>query len=61
MGKMKVISALVSIFMTLPIWFYLLHEVLTAVSASDLSWFLYWVYVPASLFAGILARISSDE
>lgn len=36
---------------TLPIWFYLLYKILIAVNASDLMWFLYWAYVPASFVA----------
>lgn len=33
----------------LAIWYYLLHKVLASVNASELMWFLYWVYVPVGL------------
>lgn len=58
---MRTISGLIAVFVSMPIWFYLLYKVLHAVGASDLMWFLYWIYVPASLFAQVLLRIAEAE
>jgi len=40
-----------------PIWYYLLYNVLVRVQATELMMFLFWVYIPASLVTGILAKI----
>jgi hypothetical protein len=43
------------------IWFYLLYQILQMVHASDLMWFLYWIYVPVSLVVSYLIRHLQDE
>lgn len=58
---MKAIAGLVGLFVTMPIWFFLLYRVLEAVHANELMWFLYWVYVPATVFMRILVRLAQDE
>lgn len=49
-NKSKVIAAALSIFLTLPIWFYILYQILSAIQATELTWFLYWVYLPVTMF-----------
>lgn len=46
---MKILAAVLSVLVTLPIWFYLLYQVLVRVNASELMFFLYWIYVPVAL------------
>ena len=58
MKKTNAVSGVLAIFVTMPIWFYLLHEILEAVNATEFMWFLYWVYVPAVLLASVLAKLS---
>jgi hypothetical protein len=62
-NALKVICGLVIIFITLPIWFYLLYKILVIVNATDLMWFLYYIYVPFTIFASVLAKIveKSDD
>jgi hypothetical protein len=60
MKKAKTIGVLLSLFVTLPIWFYLLHSVLTYIGATDLEWFLYWVYVPVGILCTVIAKITED-
>jgi hypothetical protein len=49
---------------SLPIWYFLLYEILRATQADRLEWFLFWVYVPVS-FAGqgaaALFKYANDE
>ena len=59
-GNMKIVSGLIILFLTLPIWFYLMYKVLELVGATELMWFLYWIYVPFSILAGILARVAEE-
>jgi hypothetical protein len=53
---LALLVAVMSLLLTLPIWFYLLYKILVAVNATDLMWFLYWVYVPFSLIIHIAAQ-----
>lgn len=61
---LAVFTACAALFLTLPIWFYLLFKILQAVNASDLMWFLYWIYAPVSmlvhLFGSVVKAISDD-
>lgn len=48
---MKAFVVFLELAVTLPIWFYVLYQILSAVGASELTWFLFWVYIPASIVA----------
>ena len=56
MNKSKILIATGSVFITLPIWFYVLYQILEAIQANELTWFLYWVYVPFSILIGIVSK-----
>lgn len=58
---MKHIPGLLALFLTLPIWFFLLHRILEAVNASELMWFLYWVYVPAGTLGQTFAKFVEKD
>lgn len=60
MKKAAILSLLVVLFVTMPIWFYLLYKILVAVNATDLMWFLFWVYMPASFFFQVMAKLAGD-
>lgn len=57
MKAMKVIVGLISIFIVMPIWYYLLHYMLVKSEAGDLQMFLFWVYIPFAILAGIITKI----
>lgn len=61
MKKLRVIAVLISLFIQLPIWWYLIYKILEAVNASELMWFLYWVYLPAGFFATTLLKLTEAE
>ena len=58
---MNKVAGLLSLFIILPIWYFLLYRILEAVNATELMWFLYWVYLPVSVFASILIKLSGKE
>lgn len=58
MKAAKAISGLLVLFVTMPIWYWLIYQILVRVQASELMWFLYWIYVPVTLFAHVLAKLS---
>lgn len=61
MSKAKVFATLLAMFISLPIWFYLLYKILEAVQASELMWFLYWVYLPTVIFTNLVVKLSSGD
>ena len=61
MKKTRIAAALLALFVTWPIWFYLLYKILESVNASELMWFLYWIYTPASILVGIVAKLVGDD
>jgi len=54
---MKNVAGALSLFITLPIWYYLVYQILARVNASELMWFLYWIYVPLGSLVQILSRM----
>ena len=54
---MKILASLLALFITLPIWYYLLYKILVLVNATELMWFLYWIYLPVSIFASSVSRL----
>jgi hypothetical protein len=56
MKKAQVLSAILGLLVCLPIWFYLLYQVMVRVNASELMWFLFWIYVPASAIVQFIAK-----
>jgi len=61
MKAAKTISAIFTIFIVMPIWYYLLYQILKAINASELMFFLFWIYIPTALFSAIIAKITEDN
>jgi hypothetical protein len=61
MNKGKIITVVIFLVVTGPIWFYLLYKILQAVKATELMWFLYWIYLPSVIVGGIIAKLSEDN
>jgi hypothetical protein len=57
---MKKASALLLVFVTTPIWYYLLYSILVAINATDLQFFLFWVYVPVSLLVSYVIKVMEE-
>lgn len=58
---MKIISAILTVCISTPIWFYLLYKILSAVGATDVMWLLYVVYVPIGIVANLIYLIANKE
>ena len=58
---MKIITSLISLGVTLPIWYYLLYQILVRVQATELMMFLFWIYLPVSLLTHILIKIEDTK
>lgn len=57
----QLFAVLLAMFVGFPIWFYLMYQVLVRVQASELMWFLFWVYVPVQLVTAAIVRLADDK
>jgi len=57
MKAIKLVTTLLNVVLTAPIWFYLLYKILEAIEASELVWFLFWVYIPVAFFSRLFSEI----
>lgn len=55
---MKPALALVYLVAVTPIWYYLMFKLLQAANASELTWFLFWVYAPLHFLFSAVAKLS---
>ncbi len=58
---MKAVVSLLGLFVTMPIWYYLLYQIMVRVNATELMWFLYWIYLPVALLTHVLTKLSEKE
>lgn len=45
------------LFLLMPLWFYMLYRVLTSAHADELTWFIFWLYLPVSFVGLILGGV----
>ena len=60
-NKAEITGGILAIFITTPIWFYLLYWMLSQLNPDRLVWFLYWAYVPISVIAQILIKFGTES
>lgn len=58
---MKAIFAVLAVFVTLPLWLFLLYKILVAVNATELMWFVYCIYVPVTIITAIIGQLVSRD
>ena len=58
---MKATAGILGIFIVLPIWYYLVYKLLEAAPATELMWFLFWIYVPAGILVQVLTKLAEAE
>lgn len=57
---MKVLKGFVVLFglgVTLPIWYYLMYQVMVRVQATEVMWLLFWIYLPIGIITSIMQKI----
>lgn len=59
--KFNTMYIILSLLITLPIWFYLLYKILKAVNATELMMFLFWIYMPVQIVVFSIGRIYADD
>lgn len=58
---MKNLSVAIGLLLVMPIWYYLMYRILVLVNASELMFFLFWVYIPFSLFVSACGKFFEGE
>lgn len=58
---MKMIGVLLSVCVSLPLYFYLLYKILVHIDATELMWFLFYAYIPVNVVSSLLYRLYDDE
>ncbi|MCK5293889.1 MAG: hypothetical protein KAJ49_04505 [Arcobacteraceae bacterium] len=61
MNKWKTISLVLGLTTYLPIWFYLMYKILQYIEASELMWFLFWIYLPVTIIITIISKIGEEK
>ena len=57
---MKLVRSVMYFFcacISLPIWFYLVYTMLSAIHPDRLVWFLFWIYMPVQMMRFLLAGV----
>ena len=60
MSKTKVIGSAIVLLISSPIWYYLLFKILKVVEATELMWFLFWIYIPVSIIGVFIMQIADE-
>ena len=60
-NKYKTISLILSLFISLPIWFYLMYTVISYANPDRFVWFLFWIYLPISILGTIIAKVAEGD
>ena len=58
---MKMAGLLIQVCISFPIWFFLIYKILESIQASELIWFLFWVYVPITVVGALIAKLVEDD
>lgn len=61
MKEAQIIAGLCALFVTIPVWFWLLYQILVRVQATELMWFLFWAYIPVQVFVTVVTRIADAK
>ncbi len=57
----KIIAGMIQLFITAPIFYYLMYQVLKMVGATELMMFLFWIYLPLGLLVSSIRMVAEDK
>jgi hypothetical protein len=61
MSGLKKVGIILAVFVTTPIWYFLLYKILISINATELTWFLYWIYLPVGIIVSVITKIVEGE
>ena len=59
--RIKLAHTTVGLFIQLPMWYYLIYQILKGVNASELTWFIFWMYMPLNILSMLTGRWFLDK
>lgn len=57
----KIIGILLGLVIVYPIKFYLFFKILKFIEATELMWFLFWVYIPTTILVTIIIHLLEKD
>ena len=60
MKNLKIVHGILYVLIVTPIWYYLLYQILSRVGATELMWFLFWIYIPVSILTVLLIKLAES-
>ena len=60
MQLIRLFVGILAVVFCIPIWYYLLYQILISVNATELMWFLFWIYLPISFLWAILEKFTKE-
>jgi len=60
MSIARKVTAVLGVFVYLPIWLYLMYQIMLKVQATELMWFLFWIYVPVTILVNMLVKLTEE-
>jgi hypothetical protein len=63
MERARVLAGLLILIVSvqMPIWIYIMYKILYMIGASELMWFLFYCYIPVSIFSRLVVQIVKGE
>ena len=58
MKTIRVILGILTVFIHLPIWWFIIYSILKAINPDRLIWFLFYTYIPLGLFLSVFQVIA---
>ena len=58
---MAIVQVLLAVLVQFPIWCYLLYKMMHMVGATELMWFLFWIYVPVGFITQAVGQYLRDK
>lgn len=57
----KLISAIVYTLIALPLALFLQYKILVTINASELMWFVFWIYAPIAVVVTVVFKLLENE
>jgi hypothetical protein len=56
-GAVAIAGGCLTAMVTIPLWLFLLYQILVRVNATTAMWVAFWVYVPFHMLVGVLTTV----
>lgn len=60
-AEVRILLTFLTLFISLPLWLYLVHGILVAINAHEGLWFAFYFYQPVMFFSVMLAEVLRNK